>query len=196
MQEQKQIANVDNSNSNNNTNTNTNNNVSTDASTDAVEQIIQQWQAQGFDVEQLTAMQTMGRIKRLEVLLMRQLTTTYKAHQLSQWEFDVLATLRRAGEPFILSPTALFASMMVSSGTMTNRLQHLEKKALIQRIDNPEDKRSLLVQLTEKGKVVIDEIVPLHIALENQLLSAMSQEELVIINTLLKKLEANLPENG
>ncbi|WP_230655635.1 MarR family winged helix-turn-helix transcriptional regulator [Psychrobacter sp. I-STPA10] len=184
MQERKQIANINNSTNN-----------STNSSTDAVEQIIQQWQAQGFADEQLTAMQTIGRIKRLEVLLMRQLTITYKAHQLTQWEFDVLATLRRAGEPFILSPTALFASMMVTSGTMTNRLQHLQEKALIQRIENPEDKRSLLVQLTDKGVAVIDKVVVAHIELENQLLSAMSQEELTILNTLLKKVEANLPKS-
>lgn len=161
---------------------------------DAVEKMLAQWQTQGFANEHLTVMETIRRVKRLEVLLMRQLDGIYQAHQLTAWEFDVLAALRRAGEPFILSPTALFASMMVTSGTMTNRLQHLQKKALIRRIDNPEDKRSLLVQLTDAGVKVIDKVVVAQIELESQLLSAMSKEELIIINTLLKKIEANLPE--
>ena len=165
-----------------------------DVAHDAVSQIIAQWQAEGFGADQLQAMETIGRLKRLEVMLMRQLSANYKTnYQLSHWEFDVLATLRRSGAPFILSPTALFDSMMVSSGTMTNRLQHLEKKQLIARIDNPEDKRSSLVQLTDTGVTLIDEVMTSHIQLENQLLGDMSAEELSILNVLLKKLEHQLP---
>jgi DNA-binding MarR family transcriptional regulator len=83
--------------------------------------------------------------------------------------------------------------MMVSSGTMTNRLQHLEKKELIERIDNLEDKRSLLVKLTPKGLELIDRAVASHVQLENDLMSDMSEEELLILNLLLKKIENNLP---
>lgn len=163
---------------------------------DAVEQIIAQWQAQGYGSEQLQVMETIGRIKRLEVIIMRQLAANYKTNfGLNHWEFDVLATLRRAGEPYCLSPTVLFDSMMVSSGTMTNRLQHLEKKQLIERVDNPEDKRSLLVKLTEGGKHLIDEAMASHIVLENELLGGLSQAEVAIVNILLKKMEATLPIN-
>ncbi len=166
----------------------------TDIDHDAVGLIIAQWQAEGFEADQLQAMETIGRLKRLEVMLMRQLSANYKTnYQLSHWEFDVLATLRRSGAPFTLSPTALFDSMMVSSGTMTNRLQHLEKKQLITRIDNPDDKRSSLVQLTDAGVSLIDEVMISHIQLENQLLDDMSAEELSILNVLLKKLEHQLP---
>ena len=166
----------------------------TDTDHDAVGLIIAQWQAEGFAADQLQTMETIGRLKRLEVMLMRQLSANYKAnYQLSHWEFDVLATLRRSGAPFTLSPTALFDSMMVSSGTMTNRLQHLEKKQLITRIDNPDDKRSSLVQLTGTGTALIDEVMISHIQLENQLLGDMSAEELSILNVLLKKLEHQLP---
>ena len=166
----------------------------TDTDHDAVGLIIAQWQAEGFAADQLRTMETIGRLKRLEVMLMRQLSANYKTnYQLSHWEFDVLATLRRSGAPFTLSPTALFDSMMVSSGTMTNRLQHLEKKQLITRIDNPDDKRSSLVQLTDAGVSLIDEVMISHIQLENQLLDDMSAEELSILNVLLKKLEHQLP---
>lgn len=162
--------------------------------TDAVQLIIQQWQDQGFASDALQAMETIGRIKRLEVMLMRQLSANYKSnYQLSHWEFDVLATLRRAGMPFMLSPTALFDSMMVSSGTMTNRLQHLEKKQLVVRVDNPDDKRSSLVQLTESGVQLIDQVMASHVQLENDLMSNMSAEELTILNLLLQKVENQLP---
>lgn len=161
---------------------------------DSVQQIISQWQSQGFDADELLPMETIGRIKRLEVILMRKLSANYKVnYQLSHWEFDVLATLRRAGTPYLLSPTVLFDSMMVSSGTMTNRLQHLEKKQLIERIDNPNDKRSLLVQLTTKGISLINQAFVSHIQLENDLMNSVSKEEITIINLLLKKIESQLP---
>ena len=152
---------------------------------DAVQKIIRQWQNQGLAMDSLLAMETIGRIKRLEVILMRKLSANYKEnYQISHWEFDVLATLRRAGSPYLISPTVLFDSMMVSSGTMTNRLQHLEKKQLIERVDNPEDKRSLLVKLTSKGLDLIDRAVASHVQLENDLVSDMSKEELIVINLL------------
>lgn len=162
---------------------------------DAVTSAIGQWCIEGFLPDTLVAMETIGRIKRLEIMFMRHLVSYHKQqYGLNLWEFDVLATLRRSGKPYRLSPTALFASMMVSSGTMTNRLQHLEKKSLIKRVDNPEDKRSLLVQLTEKGAVIINEAVRAHIELENTLLKEMSREELTVVNMLLKKIEHQLPE--
>ncbi|WP_352259764.1 MarR family transcriptional regulator [Psychrobacter sp. TB55-MNA-CIBAN-0194] len=161
---------------------------------DAVQKIISQWQNQGFASDSLLAMETIGRIKRLEVILMRKLSANYKInYQISRWEFDVLATLRRAGTPYLMSPTVLFDSMMVSSGTMTNRLQHLEKKGFIERIDNIEDKRSLLVQLTPKGLKLIDIAVVSHVQLENDLMKDISKEELLIINLLLRKVESQLP---
>lgn len=139
-------------------------------------------------------METIGRIKRLEVILMRQLSANYKAkYQLSHWEFDVLATLRRAGQPYRLSPTVLFDSMMVSSGTMTNRLQHLEKEQFIERVENTDDKRSLLVKLTTEGVSLIDQAVKSHVQLENNMMGNMSTEELTILNLLLRKIENQLP---
>ena len=161
---------------------------------DAVQQIIAQWRQQGFTAPDLVAMETIGRIKRLEILLMQQITRNFKEnYELLHWEFDVLATLRRAGRPYCLSPTALFASMMVSSGAMTNRLQHLEKKQLIERIENKNDKRSLLVQLTDQGVSLIDKAITSHIELENNVLADLSKEELDILNLLLQKIERNLP---
>ena len=164
-----------------------------DDSVDAVENIINQWQKEGFSKNALIAMEAIGRIKRLETILMRRLNQNYQDNfQITHWEFDVLATLRRFGEPYCLSPTQLFDSMMVSSGTMTNRLQHLEKKNLITRVENIDDKRSLLVKLTDQGLVLINQAVKTHIALENELVDGLTKEELVVLNMLLKKIEKNI----
>ncbi len=160
---------------------------------DAVDILINQWQREGFEAEKLVAMETLGRIKRLEVIIMRKLMANYKEnHNLSHWEFDVLATLRRAGSPYRLSPTELFDSMMVSSGTMTNRLQSLEKKELIRRVENLEDKRSLLVELSSDGLELINKAIVSHLKLENKLLEGLSKEEIDILNILLKKMEQQL----
>ena len=161
---------------------------------DAVDRIIEQWTAQGIPAKQLNAMETIGRIKRIQILLEFALVENFQQFDLSSWEFDVLATLRRNGEPYCLSPTELFATMMVSSGTMTNRLQHLEKKAFVTREANPKDGRSLLVKLTDKGLQAIDACVAQHIELENRLLANMKREEVVQLNQLLKALEAQLPQ--
>lgn len=160
---------------------------------ETVDKIVSQWKQQGFDSIELLAMESIGRIKRLENLLMKQIADMHKeSHQLAMWEFDVLVTLRRSGEPYILSPTELFASTMVTSGAMTNRLHQLTKRGLINRVTNPEDRRSLLVKLTTEGFERINEAMIKHIEMENQLLKDLSCDELKQLNLLLKNIETNL----
>lgn len=157
---------------------------------DQVDKIISQWVALGYSKQELIAMATIGRIKRIEVQLLKKLENNYKKFGLLFWEFDVLATLKRSNAA--LTPTTLFKDMMVSSGTMTHRLQQLEKRALIERIIDPNDKRSSMVKLTPKGEKVINDCVPTHISLENQLLSHLEPSEVETLNQLLKKLENSL----
>lgn len=95
---------------------------------------------------------------------------------MSSWEFDVLATLRRAGHPYSLAPTALYSSLMVTSGTMTHRLQRLEKVGLVERVKHNEDLRSMLVQLTEAGLTLINQAVEAHIANEQAILDLLPAE--------------------
>ncbi|EKP28359.1 putative MarR family regulatory protein [Klebsiella michiganensis] len=115
-------------------------------------------------------------------------------HDLVRWEFDMLATLRRAGDPFMLSPTQLFSTLMITSGTMTHRLKALEKRGLISRQPNPEDARSMLVALTPAGRELIDKAVESHVENERQLLSGLSatqrqqlDEALTVFMRLLEK---------
>ncbi|WP_434353719.1 MarR family transcriptional regulator [Psychrobacter sp. HD31] len=156
---------------------------------DTVDIIIHQWQQQGFDSQQLLAMETLGRIKRLDNQLMKKISDIHKAnHDIAMWEFDVLATLRRAGEPYCLSPTELFASTMVTSGAMTNRLNQLSKRGFIRRVANPVDKRSLLVQLSDDGLKLINQAIIEHIDIENQLLKNLDIAEIRQLNKLLSKI--------
>jgi DNA-binding MarR family transcriptional regulator len=131
-------------------------------------------------------------------LLRRKLDQTFERFGMTSWEFDVLATLRRAGHPYSLAPTALYSSLMVTSGTMTHRLQRLEKVGLVERVKSSEDLRSMLVQLTETGLSLINQAVEAHIANEQailDLLPADSRKQLdKHLVTLLSMLEGSMDE--
>ena len=107
-------------------------------------------------------------------------------------EFDVLATLRRSGEPYILSPTRLYEAAMITSGGMTNRVDRLERAGLVERRSDPKDRRGKLIALTDAGKGVIDEMIGRHVANEERLLSVLTKTEQETLNTLLRKLIAGL----
>ena len=117
---------------------------------DAIDEIRHQWQQERPDLD-TTDMATIGRLKRCASLLQPRLDNTFARYALSSWEFDVLATLLRSGQPYCLAPTVLFSALMISSGTMTHRMNRLEKRGLVERKDNPQDARSKLVQLTTEG---------------------------------------------
>ena len=99
----------------------------------------------------------------------------------------MLATLRRAGAPYRLSPTDLFRSMMVTSGTMTNRIDRLTAKGLVRRIPDPEDRRGILVELTQQGRELIDRALISHVENERRILQSLSREEQQTLATLLRK---------
>jgi DNA-binding MarR family transcriptional regulator len=130
---------------------------------DAVEDILDQWRRERPDLD-VFAMGVLGRMKRCTQLLEKQLDRVFVQFGLSAWEFDVMATLRRSGAPFCLSPTRLFSSLMITSGTLTHRLRVLEEKGWISRFESTEDARSMLVQLTDAGFQLIDAAVTAHVA--------------------------------
>ena len=103
-----------------------------------------------------------GRLNRCTALLMRKVEEVFAQFDLSAWEFDMLAALRRSGAPYTLAPTTLFSTLMVTSGTMTHRMQRLEGRGLITRLPNPDDARSSLVQLTSAGLDLIDLVALEH----------------------------------
>ncbi|HDW3273936.1 MarR family winged helix-turn-helix transcriptional regulator [Scandinavium lactucae] len=153
---------------------------------DAVDVILEQWQRERPDLN-CSPMGPIGRLKRCTALLEQRLESTFSEFELSMWEFDMLATLRRAGAPYSLSPTELFSALMVTSGTMTHRLKRLEARGLISRQVNANDARSMLVQLTQEGVALIDRAVEKHVENEREILSGIS-------DTILEKLDRNLAE--
>jgi DNA-binding MarR family transcriptional regulator len=158
---------------------------------DAVDALVGQWAEERPDLD-IEVMAIVGRLLRVAQLIERRLEAFAAAHGLDRGQGDVLLTLRRSGAPFRLSPTALAGALLVTSGTMTNRLDRLEARGLVRRRPNPEDRRGLAIELTEKGRRLVDELVGAHVEHERELiapLTARDREQLVRIT---RKLLAHL----
>ena len=133
----------------------------------------------------------MGRLaKHLE----RALQQTFSQFGLNVGEFDVLAALRRSGKPYQLSPTQLFNTLMVSSGTMTHRLDRLEQAELVKRIPDSSDRRGTLIELTDKGFNVIEKAVEAHVANEHRILNVLEESERKALADSLRKLLVSFEE--
>lgn len=151
---------------------------------DAVDLILDQWQRERPDLD-AAPMAPIGRLKRCAALVQRRLDATFAAFGMTNWEFDVLATLRRSGAPYCLAPTTLFSSLMVTSGTMTHRLKGLEGRGWIERVPNPEDARSLLVRLTPAGFDLIDRAVTAHVENERRILALLGADDVAALDRAL-----------
>jgi DNA-binding MarR family transcriptional regulator len=133
-------------------------------------------------------MGVLGRLNEASSLIARdRLAPLFARFGLQAGEFDVLATLRRSGAPYALTPTALYEATMVTSGAMTNRLDRLETSELIQRAPHPNDRRGIVVRLTEKGLALIDEAVTAHVANEHEILAVLTPAERETLSRLLEK---------
>lgn len=165
---------------------------------DRVDTILEQWARERPDLDS-SPMGPIGRIKRCAALLEQRLEECFARFGMSLWEFDVLATLRRSGAPFCLTPTALFSTLMVTSGTMTHRMKSLETRGLVQRLPNPQDARSMLVQLTDQGLELIDRAVEAHLDNERAMLAPLPAAKLAELDhrlsQLLRALEGG-PDDG
>lgn len=153
---------------------------------DHVDRILAQWKQERPDLD-VEPMGLLGRLARLRTRLARETEKALAAHGLNAASFDVLATLRRAGPPYRLSPGDLLATTMVSSGTMTNRLDQLEKAGLIERAHNPEDRRSVIIALTPKGFALVDAAVTAHVENQHRLLEALGTDERAALDGLLRR---------
>jgi DNA-binding MarR family transcriptional regulator len=157
------------------------------AAPDDVDRIVEQWARERPDLE-TEAMAVFGRIYRLARLVGDRQEVIYGQFGINRGEFDVLATLRRAGEPHQLSPKALGASMMVSSGGMTGRLDRLERAALITRSPDPADRRGLVITLTPAGREVVDAAVGAGLDAQRELLEHLPPRDRHRLNALLRDL--------
>ncbi|MGW2828055.1 MarR family winged helix-turn-helix transcriptional regulator [Streptomyces sp. NPDC001286] len=156
---------------------------------DAVDAIIDQWARARPDLD-TRAMEVFGRIYRLSRTMGDRMEKAYAPYGISRGEFDVLATLRRSGEPYTLSPRQLSATLMLTTGGMTGRLDKLEHAGLLRRSPDPHDRRALQVTLTEKGLEVIDQAVGAGLAVQTEALSTMNEEQADQLAHLLRELLA------
>lgn len=154
--------------------------------TDKIDRILAQWRRERPDLD-VAQMGVIGRVGRLRAILMAEMDRVFKQHDLNGASFDVLATLRRSGPPYALSPSQLIEWTMVTSGTMTNRLDKLEEAGLITRQRNPEDGRGFVVALTAHGFELIDAAVTDHVANQHRLLEGLSSDEMEQLDGLLRK---------
>ncbi|WP_039986655.1 MarR family winged helix-turn-helix transcriptional regulator [Vibrio owensii] len=154
---------------------------------DAIDRVVSQWAKEKpeFDTE---PMAIMGRLMRIAKHMENHVAELHKRYDLKMGEFDVLATLRRSGQPYRLTPSELISSMMLTSGAMTNRLDKLEKKGLIAREHSKEDRRSVTVELTEKGFELIDSLIEQHLQAQHDLMGSLNSAEKGQVNQALKLL--------
>ena len=160
---------------------------------DRVDEIIDQWHRERPDVD-VSGMAIVGRISRLERLIRPLLSQVFAIHDLESWEFDVLATLRRSGPPFQLTAGQLLDSMMIASGTMTNRIDRLEERALLCRIKDSSDGRVVLVTLTEDGRHKIDAALVDHAANELRIVNTLDQADRTVLIDVLRRLHLSLED--
>jgi DNA-binding MarR family transcriptional regulator len=154
---------------------------------DHVDVILAQWQRELPELD-ATPMGVVGRISRLAQLLQDELEPVFAEYGLNGGEFDVLAALRRSGAPFRLSPTALGRSLLVTSGGMTKRLKSLEAAGFVSRTPHRVDRRSSLVQLTPKGRKLVETVVAAHVENEKRLLASLDVRGRAQLAELLRRL--------
>ncbi len=151
---------------------------------DQIDQIIEQWKKERPELD-TKPMALIGRLQRIAQHLSLGMAKTFEENGLNGASFDVLATLRRAGAPYSMPPTDLMQSMMITSGTMTNRIDQLEKRQLVERLPNPEDGRGFIIKLTTKGYALIDSVVGQHVATQATLLAGLNEQQKQQLNQLL-----------
>jgi len=156
---------------------------------DEVDEIVARWQAERPDLD-VRPLQVLSRVSRLARHLDRARRLAFAAHGLETWEFDVLTALRRQGPPYQLSPGALVRTTLVTSGTMTNRIDRLEAAGLVSRRRDPQDKRGVLVQLTGDGMQTVDAAFAALLAGEEALLTGLDTQQQKQLAGLLRVLLA------
>lgn len=147
--------------------------MSSDGVHDHVDEIVEQWMRERPQLD-VSGMEIIGRITRLEKLIRPRLNAVFARHDLESWEFDVLATLVRNGAPYQLTPGQLLDSMMITSGAMTNRIDRLELRGFVKRTKSPTDGRQVLVGLTKKGVEKVDSALVDHVANERAIVDVLT----------------------
>lgn len=162
---------------------------------DTVDQILQQWSDAVPELD-VSAMAVIGRVSRLSRLIDRHLAENFAEHGIDNWMYDVLATLRRTGSPFELSPGELVEQTMVTTGAMTNRVDRLIERGYVERSHSDIDRRRIIVRLTASGRDLVDTVAPHHYALEAQLVGSLTSRQQQTLVSMLRTVLLDLGDTA
>lgn len=157
--------------------------------TDEVDRIVAAWRTVRPDLD-VSPLHVFSRISRLARYLDRDRAAAFTTHRLEPWEFDVLSALRRAGPPYELSPRQLITETLVTSGTMTNRIDRLEARTLVHRRPDPNDGRGVLVGLTDRGVQLVDTALEDLLERERDQLTELTEGQQILLAALLRSMAA------
>src|SRR5450830_148340 len=160
---------------------------------DEVDRIVAAWGRERPDLD-VAPIGVFSRVSRLARLLDLARRASFGVSELDTWEFDVLSALRRSGSPYRLSPGALITQTLVTSGTMTNRIDRLADRGLVRRLPTPGDRRGVLVELTVPGLDAVDRAMAALLDSERELLGALPAPDRERLATLLHALLVRVEE--
>lgn len=153
---------------------------------DEVDRITLAWKIERPDLN-FSSLHVYSRVTRLAKHLHTIHKEIFSKHKLDNWEFEVLATLRLAAEPYSLTPGMLMSQLMVSSGTISNRIDRLEANGMVKRSPSPQDKRAVLVTLTKEGLQIINKAIEDLVKTEEKLIASLNAQEQQELSNLLRK---------
>jgi DNA-binding MarR family transcriptional regulator len=154
---------------------------------DPVERIVQQWAAVHPELD-TTPMTVMGRVHRLSAAVSARVEHHFREHGIGRGDYDVLASLRRAGDPAVLTPGELCSGLLLSSAGVTGRLDRLERSGLVRRRPNPHDGRGVLVELTAEGRRLVDQLVAEDMQRQAAWMAVLGAREREVLTRALRKL--------
>ena len=152
---------------------------------DIIDELQRDWLRQRPDLDP-EPMGVVLRIQALAKILGNQAAEKLQQYDLQWWQYDVMATLRRQGEPFIMPATELAEAVMLTSGAMTNRIDRLEDEGLVRRIKDANDLRRVLVQLTKKGLKIIDSAAEARFEMATEAMEGLTERQRDSLNELLR----------
>ncbi|MFJ4880532.1 MarR family winged helix-turn-helix transcriptional regulator [Streptomyces sp. NPDC088745] len=168
-----------------------------DATTDSIDSIIDLWTHERPDLtDALWPVEVLGRLQRLGVALEKEFRAFAAERGLELGEFDVLSTLQRSGPPYELTAGAFRKAAMVTSGAITNRIDRMEAKGLVERVRGTEDRRSVKIRLTEKGHRITRDYLTAHLANEARMLAPFDREECADLADKLRRLLVSLGDTS
>ena len=151
---------------------------------DAVDALLEQWSRERPDLDS-SPVDVIGRVSRLSRLIDRHLGDNFARHGIEAWMYDVLATLRRSGEPYELTAGDLVRQSMVTTGAITNRVDRLEQRGLVTRAPG-RDRRTVVIRLTRQGHDLVDHVIEGHLETERRLLASLTARQQAQLTNLLR----------